>query len=220
MRYFVTGGCTYRMLRHEQSAGSIMELAVFARGDASLTWGGHYAMHTSNLPQGRALWLRDLISSQGYALPINVGISVDGDTAFSALALLREIPLVTGDVAIGLCPVRIGGTEDLCNLCLSTDDEAASANLRPVAERRISWGAELRSKLKSSDRDIASGGFGVAVFNLDWYRRHWPLPEPEAVSILTGEDIEHCRSVRKRGGRIIALAVPTDHFAWGEKQTR
>lgn len=208
-RFFVTGGCVYRMAGDERRLGSICEMAVRAarRGD-HIAWAGHHAIHTSNLPQGRCLWLREQINDPR----LTWAISVDGDTTFEAQDLLLELPRVIGDAAIGIAPVRVGGTEDLCNLCLSDGDESSHG-------ARIGWGDELRAVLRGSG-DIASGGFGVAVFNLDWFRRQWAAPVPERVAIDTGEDIEFCRSVRARGGRIIALRVKTDHFAWGERQTR
>jgi hypothetical protein len=199
------------MLRDERSAASIATLAVMAarRGD-QLAWAGHQSMHTSNLPAGRCTWLRELIAETR----VEWAISIDGDTTFEASDLLLALPSVTGGVAIGVAPVRIGGTGDLCNVNLHARDEITGPH-----GKRASFGNEL-ARVMSERIPIASGGFGVAVFNLGWFRNHWALPVPERVSIDTGEDIEFCASVRERSGKILALPVRTDHFAWGERQTR
>lgn len=221
---FSIGGCVYRLMVDTRHAGSLAALgaACIVRDSGPLLADIDY-MHTSNLPQGRALWLRRQIDNR----MIRWAVSVDGDTSFHAAALLHEMPLVDASFAIGLAPVRIGGTADLCNLNLDAEDERVQALLGddgkvtvvPHHGRRGFW-EELQAKLRSSDRRIASGGFGVAVFNLDWFRQCWADPAPERASIDTGEDIEFCRSVRARGGMIAALNIPTDHFAWGEKMTR
>lgn len=208
----------YRMQGDERRTASIATLAVLAarRGD-QLAWAGHQSMHTSNLPQGRCLWIRELIED----VRVTWAISIDGDTTFDGGDLLHEIPAVVGSVAMGICPVRIGGTDDLCNVNLDDDDERISASLAPTISvgTRARWGDRLK-RVMHERTPIASGGFGVVVFNLEWFRNHWRDPQPERVSIDTGEDIEFCRSVRSRGGKIIALGVRTDHFAWGERQTR
>ncbi len=222
---FVVGGPAYRQQVHVQHAASMMALAGAStiRGDGPLLAGVDYR-HSSNLPQIRCLWLRDQIAERQPTF--KWAVSVDSDTTFNANQLLHEISQVDGQIAIGLAPVRIGGTEDLCNLNLTAEDEEISATMQdgklaviPALGKRIKWGDDLK-KVLEGDRRITSGGFGVAVFNLDWFRTCWREPEPEFCSIATGEDTEFCRSVRKRGGGIIALRVNTDHFAWGEKQTR
>ena len=57
----------------------------------------------------------------------------------------------------------------------------------------------------------AAGGFGVVIFNLDWFREHWPRPEPEHTDVTMGEDLEFCLAVRRRGGVIRVVHVPTHH---------
>jgi hypothetical protein len=222
---FSFGGCVYRMLVDGRHAAALAMLAAGAtvRDDGPRLAEIDYE-HTSNLYAGRMLWLRRQIASQP---KLKWAISVDGDTTFDPGALLHELRHVDASIALGLAPVRIGGTESLCNLCITDADEKISATiaregegvaLAPAIGRRA-FGHELKAVL-AGDRRITSGGFGVAVFNLDWYRACWKDPAPERASIDTGEDIEHCRSVRARGGGIIALNVRTDHFAWGERQTR
>jgi len=221
---FMIGGCAYRQQVHVNHAAAVAMLASIAtvRDDGPMLAGIHY-IHTSNLPQGRCLWLRDQIADK----QLKWAISVDSDTVFTPQHLLAELKQVDGQTAIGIAPVRIGGTTDLCNINLTQEDENISAEMdgathardMPIVERRVQWGDELKRVL-DGDRHITSGGFGVVVFNLEWFRAAWPLPAPEFVSIATGEDTELCKSVRRRGGIIKALKVATDHFAWGEKQTR
>lgn len=231
---FMIGGCAYRQNIHVQLAAAIAKLAVtcgpreerFPDGSMVPQFAGIHFQHTSNLPQGRMLWLREQIEAKER---YKWAVSVDSDTVFVADHLAIEMRRIDGNTALGIAPVRIGGTADLCNINITDRDEKLSMEMDGDAlalaqqarmGRRVKWGAELRALLEGSDRGIWSGGFGVVVFNLDWYRANWPLPEPEFCSIATGEDTEHCRSVRIRGGRIEALRVNTDHFAWGEKQTR
>lgn len=227
---FIIGGCAYRQQIHVQLAASIAHLASICtvRDDGPVFAGIHF-QHTSNLPQGRMLWLREQIADKSKP---KWAISVDSDTIFNAAHLKAELARINGQTAIGICPVRIGGTEDLCNINITDEDEKMSMEMDTESPsmlasakqarhgRRVKWGAELKALLDGTDRQIWSGGFGVVVFNLDWYRQVWQNPEPEFCSIATGEDTEHCRSVRIRGGRIEAMRVQTDHFAWGEKQTR
>ncbi len=221
---FSFGGCAYRMQVDGRHAASLAALASAAtvRGEGPLLAAIDYE-HTSNLPAGRMIWLRRQIDARP---SLKWAISVDSDTTFNAGALLSELRHVNDYAAIGLAPVRIGGTDSLCNLCIAETDELQNPRIDdtgklatpPLPGRRMF--AEELQKVIAGDRRIASGGFGVAVFNLDWYRAYWDRPSPERVSIDTGEDIEHCRSVRARGGGIVALNVRTDHFAFGERQTR
>lgn len=224
VNHFVVGGPAYRQSLHVQHATSLAQLAAYAAmgGPRDPKMSGVDYRHSSNLPQVRCLWLRDQIAQTSPKL--KWAISVDSDQSFNAAHLMSELVQVDGQTAIGLAPVRIGGTVDMCNLLLDDKDEAISSDENaliglPSLGRRIDWATELKSVLEG-DRIIHGGGFGVAVFNLDWFRNVWPDPAPEYCSIATGEDTELCRSVRKRGGIIKALRVATDHFAWGEKQTR
>lgn len=217
-RLYSFGGCAYRQQVHVRHASALAALACAPVKGGPILASIDYK-HTSNLPAGRALWLREQLADMEGRLSWSV--SVDSDTTFDAAQLHHEITGVDGQFAIGIAPVRIGGTEDLCNVCITDEDERISATKiteRPGVGRRA-FLAELRTVL-DGDRIITSGGFGVVVFNLRWFRQCWPDPAPEHVSIDTGEDIEFCRSVRARGGLIRLLAVQTDHFAWGERQTR
>lgn len=217
---FSFGGCVYRLMVSTQHAGALASLAVSAsvRGDGPQLADISY-MHTSNLPQGRALWLREQIADKR----LTWAVSVDGDTSFVASSLHSEMERVDGSFAIGLAPVRIGGTDNLCNLCITDEDERVSARADGAAPPvgRRAFATEL-AKVIAGDRQISSGGFGVAVFNLRWFRQCWPLPEVQyyGSTIDIGEDIAFCQNVRARGGMIAALNVRTDHFAFGEKQTR
>lgn len=216
---FIVGGPAYRETVHVRHMGSVVALAqasiVMSRaGEAIADMVGLDYRHSSALPQIRCIMLRDMIADWG----IKWFVSVDSDTTFNAGHLLAELHQVTGQTAIGLAPVRQGGTDGVVNLNLTSDDERRIAP-RPCADPVRMVGDEL-ARVLEGDRHIESGGFGVAVFNLDWYRSTWPLPSPEHCSIDTGEDIEHCMSVRKRGGIIKALRIQTDHFAHGESTLR
>ncbi len=218
-KLFSFGGCVYRMQVDGRHAAGLAALAAITAG-GSIRLAEIDYMHTSNLPQGRALWLRRQMTEGKGKLAWS--ISCDGDTTFEAGQLLHELPRVTGQVAMGIAPVRIGGTSTLCNINVSETDEQVSRkdfeHAAPDFGRRAF--ADDLKKCLDGDRLIASGGFGLVVFNLEWFRQCWPEPAPEHVSIDSGEDIEFCRSVRARGGLINVLAVKTDHFAFGEKQTR
>lgn len=202
-KLFSFGGCVYRMQVHAQHASSFAMLATICSGSypGPLLADIDY-MHTSNLPQGRSLWLRRQIANPR----LRWAISCDGDTTFMASDLAQEIELVTGNVAIGLAPVRIGGTQ-LCNLNVLTEE------LQEGEEGRASL-EELARILEGKSRRVISGGFGLAVFNLQWFRRHWALPEPERIAITSDQDIELCHSVSRREGAIIALRVKTGHHAY------
>ncbi len=224
-RLFSFGGCVYRMSVDGRHAASLAMLGFLCgrksaeEGRRSPMLAGVEYMHTSNLPQGRAMWLRQQMSAEPQ---LTWAVSCDGDTSFDAEHLYHAMSRVEGQVALGIAPVRIGGTTDLCNINITRKDEDTSAQLvegtAPEHGRRA-FMSELQAVLEG-DGMIRSGGFGLVVFNLAWFRACWKMPAPERVSIDTGEDIEFCRSVRDRGGQIIALKVRTDHFAFGEKQTR
>lgn len=222
-RFFVIGGIAYRQMVHTRHLGAVVSLAgqsmaARAEGAGLPVFSDIEYQHSSALPQARCLWLREHIANKS----LKWAVSVDSDTVFNAGDLLHEMSIVDGQTAMGIAPVRIGGTRDTCNLILDADDERLSEQLSPSEAphgKKLAWGAELK-RVFDGDRHIRAGGFGVVVFNLDWYRGSWPEPAPEHCSIHTGEDVEHCRSVRERGGIIKALKVQTDHFAWGEEQRR
>lgn len=217
-KLFSFGGCVYRMLVDGRHAASLAMLARMS-GQSFPALASIDYRHTSNLPQGRCLWLRDQIAREPH---VDWAVSCDGDTSFDAVHLLLEMTRAEGAIAMGIAPVRIGGTEALSNINVTvTDEEISKSHLDKHPGEIVRRADEGRlKKVLDGDRLIASGGFGLVVFNLSWFRTCWPEPEPEHVSIHTGEDIEFCRSVRARGGLIAALRVKTDHFAFGEKQTR
>lgn len=212
-KLFSFGGCAYRMQVDARHATSLAHLAATSvlssyHDDGAphrrLLAGTDYR-HTSDLPRGRCLWLRDQIAEPRFAW----AVSCDSDTTFDAAHLLGELARVTGQIAIGLAPVRIGGTER-CNLRLRGP--------QPPDERQAT--TKALAAVLDGDRLIESGGFGLAVFNLAWFRTSWPLPTPEGLDFETSEDIAFCRAVASRGGLIAALRVRTDHYAFGESQIR
>lgn len=154
-------------------------------------------LHSSNLPQGRSVWLRRQISNR----TLEWTVSADSDSKFSAEELTKAMELVTGKRAIGIVPMVRGGTE-LLNI------NGPNGVLSPHDLTGM-FGGRLHC-------EVSSGGFGVAVFNLKWFREHWPLPAPEMSdkvdAIYQGEDIQMCHSVAKRGGSIVALMVTATHM--------
>ena len=153
--------------------------------------------HTSNLPQGRSLWLRTAIVSS----TATYAITVDSDTAFDAKAVIGELEHMSGNgIAIGIVPVvrNIGRM----TLNIFMDQGRAVLPSSCGGNRFPLWG----------------GGFGMAVFNLAWFRSYWREPFPEVYginpedAINQGEDIQMCRSVVERGGKIIPLWIPTAHY--------
>lgn len=196
---FTIGGCWYRLQCRERVTASIALLAYMS-GQADAPFLGMRVMHTSNLWTGRCTWLKGEMENP----LVRWAIAVDSDTSFDAGQLLSAMAAVNGRIAIGCAPVRVGGTDGICNLNLKADDESAGY-------RRMN-GDDLRAVL-TGDGNIASGGFGLAVFNLDWFRAHWPEPKPELTppNNWVGEDIAFCQAVRRRNGRIIALPISTEH---------
>lgn len=194
---FIVGGCAYRNMVHTRHMSSVLELLQVSRRSASApVFAGLSYMHTSNLPRGRCEWLRALLATEA-----EWAVTVDSDTEFSAPELLARMEFVHSGRAIGIAPVVIGGTgrAPILNINdgqgrVSTDDMACLGALESLGVV-----------------PIQSGGFGLAVFNLRWFRRHWPAPVPERVSWERSEDIAMCESVTRRGGSVVALAVGTVH---------
>jgi hypothetical protein len=209
---FTIGGCWYRLQCRERVCASIASLACIA-GQMGAPWLGMRVLHTSNLWTGRCEWLRGEMNDE----KVKWAIAVDSDTSFDAAQLLMSLKrMESTDIAIGCAPVRVGGTGSVVNLNLEIPDEELAwtgtrhpNDMKP--ERRITM--EKLSQVLRDGSDIASGGFGVAVFHLDWFREHWPDPSPElrTPNNWVGEDIAFCQAVRYRGGRIIALPVSTEH---------
>jgi hypothetical protein len=195
------GGCAYRSMVHCAHAASLAEFAVECRDDDGAVLAEIAYQHTSNLPQGRSLWLRDRIRGE-----CDVAVTVDSDTAYDARSMLRGCQYMRAtefacpDIAIGIAPViRVNRRGFSLNIFHAPGE--------PLAPSACGGGHP----------DLWAGGFGVAVFNLAWFRRNWTDPYPESFgipsdSINQGEDIQMCRSVANRGGRIIPLWVPTTHY--------
>ncbi len=197
---FLVGGCVYRSQVHVTHATSVAALAVHASRPGYPDLVGFDYAHTSDLPRGRALWLRRCIADTS----ADWAISVDSDTEFVASDLVDEIARVDGAIALGLAPIRQGGTHNVVNL-----------NVRetPTSDERRIDGGEL-GQILEGDRLISSGGFGLAVFNLRWFRQCMKSPHPAKQDIGTGEDIAFCRAIAECGGLIIALAVRTVHHEY------
>lgn len=184
--------------------------------------------HTSNLPQGRAKWLRRQIDNP----ELGAAVTVDSDTwwtdPYAMIAAIREV--ARGSHAIGIAPVNEGGSKRMNLRRWTTEDEFRGTEMivrsraRPLeGERRplapMAW-IELLHRRDDADHDpegawgIAAGGFGVAIHRLSWYRQAWRDPAPDVMTIDSGEDMEHCLAVQRRGGRIRWVDVPTQHAEW------
>ncbi len=150
--------------------------------------------HTSNLPKGRCEWLRRQIAEHD----LTHAVSMDADTWCQPDQLLAAIQSVSGVNAMGIAPVRMG--DGRFNIrAMGTDAFVDKLTLERIVSEKLA---------------ISAGGFGIVVFNLAWFRERWPEPEPETTGFNTGEDIEICRSVRRRDGIITALPVATTHASF------
>lgn len=224
---FVVGGCVYRSMvhvAHLQSVALLARAATFVDGGPTFT--GFDYMHTSDLHRGRCQWLQRQIDDKS----LQWAISVDSDSSFSSDELLATMKWVVGNVAIGVVPMLIGGTNEL-----NVNLEGMEGETRMNAEM-------VRSRLERNESaEVSSGGFGVAVFNLPWFRKWWPRPLPEvdnsglncncrangplhvepnderdvvhAARLVVGEDIALCQAVRRRRGHIRALRVTSSHIS-------
>lgn len=192
------GGLAYRSSVHVAHAASIAELTAYVMSTDSARLTAIKYQHTSNLPQGRSLWLRGLMMDR----TTDYAVSVDSDTAFSASHLLGQIVYMDHGTAIGIAPV-----------CRVAPDGRARLNIYHAAGEPFE-----SSTCGGGHPSLWAGGFGLAVFNMRWYRRHWPEPYPEMFGepsvdyINQGEDIQMCRSVIARGGKVIPLWAPTTHY--------
>lgn len=198
--HYAIGGVVYRSTVHVSHMQSFVEL-LSVIGDRCD--GIHY-VHGSNLPADRASWLRQRIQGMNELGSRNtdLAISADSDSEFDGIHLAGQLHKANDmSVAVGIVPMLIGGGGEQTNVIDS-------------GFRRYSVdGIKLHLTSNPNGADIHAGGFGLVVFNLNWFRRYWPLPTPERHSISSeyGEDIDMCLAVRRRGGRIIALAVDTVH---------
>jgi hypothetical protein len=200
MPSFIIGGCAYRSMVHTAHASSVAGFADYCARSLSTVMHGIVYQHTSNLPQGRCLWLRDRINPLRSEPIADYAVSVDSDTAFSAEPLALSLTRVCGDIAIGIAPViRDSGRGISLNIFHGPGE--------PLAVSACGAGYP----------ELWAGGFGLVVFNLKWFRHNWRFPYPEQFGteldyLNQGEDIQFCRSVVKRGGKIIPLWVPTAHY--------
>lgn len=200
MKFFV-GGCAYRSQVHVAHMASVVDL-ISSQGKYS-----QFEMsyrNTSNLPQGRSLWLRDAIDSGS-----DIAISIDSDTGFSARDITYEIHAVMG-VAISIAPVIRRAMDGIkLNVYLSNGEAMSPSDAKFCGDVVRGGASPLRQRLWA-------GGFGLVAFNLKWFRSNWPRPQPEQISELDyidqGEDIQMCRSVAKRGGAIVPMWVGTRHY--------
>lgn len=198
MANFSFGGVVYRSMvhvGHVQSAIGLTALNYGVMKGPCMTALDY--LHSSNLPQGRSIWLRRQIANR----QLEWAVSADSDSKFSAEELTRAIELVHGKRAIGIVPMVRGGTE-----LLNVNSQYGIISPRELSS--MFAGAAVC--------EVHSGGFGVAVFNLKWFRSHWQSPAPEMSSLVDpihqGEDIQMCHSVMSRGGTVVALAVTATHM--------
>jgi len=198
----IFGGVVYRMQVDARHAASLAQLAVLASRAAPALTEIDY-QHSSNLPRARCEWLRRAIASGA-----TFAISCDADTAFDARRLHDAIMHVRGTTAIGVAPVRMGGTTES-----NVTTEGADGTVRRLSME----GAALAGQAREA---VLHGGFGLVVFGLGWFRAHWPEPTPEGVGWERSEDTALCDAVRARGGVVRALPVPTVHLAYGEALPR
>jgi hypothetical protein len=209
---FVIGGPVYRSMVHVDHMECVMALMALSRsadGIAVPVMAKTHYIHTSNLPKGRCEWLRDAIADRD----VQWAVSVDSDTWFNAAQLLPLIASVNGDRAIGVVPMVIGGTGtgyggQMLNINVETATDTTDTPTGNVRRAELS---DLDHLARSLIQSVHSGGFGLAVFNLRWFRRNWPLPAPAGITFAVGEDIAMCKQVRQRGGDIVALGVSTVH---------
>lgn len=188
------GGCAYRSMvhvMHSQSVAYMVVALILNHHEAAFSY-----RHTSNLPQGRCLWLRARIASGD-----DIAVMVDSDTKFDPMTASVALESFAKDGApIGIAPViRDAKNGPALNIY--------SGHGRTVAP----------SECGGHTLSLWAGGFGFAAFNLAWFRTHWPLPFPEQFgepeeSIHQGEDIQFCRSVAKRNGLIRSMWIPTRHY--------
>jgi hypothetical protein len=192
------GGCAYRSSVHVAHAQSIAGFAQILTAHASIKLGGICYQHSSNLPQGRSLWLRARIAEREPL--VHYAVSVDSDTAFGPVELCHSFAHMVGRSAIGIAPViRKTSSGPQLNIYSSQGE--------PIAPASCGGGHP----------ELWAGGFGLVVFNLRWFRENWPEPFPEPFGkpveyINQGEDVQMCRSVISRGGRVIPLWIPTTHY--------
>lgn len=179
----ILGGCVYRGQVHVAHSTSIASFAAHC-APHSLQY-----KHTSNLPQGRILWLREAMDTSA-----DWAVSVDADVGFSAPQLIEE--LAAGGVcnrALLVAPVVLSSGS------LNIYHEPGVPILRHN-DQRYAWAA----------------GFGLVAWYLPWLRSHWmpvcaPFGPPQSYH-LQGEDIQICRGYVAAGGVIGVMHVTTTHY--------
>lgn len=222
---FVVGGNAYRMQVDGRVAGSIAALAALSINHYPSTplFSGVCFQHTSNLWQGRSMWLQTMIDDPSYHLAVTVDSDTNFDPERLLLAMATEFDIKSpNSKALAIVPVREGSGGSNMRL-----DGLSVATERDHAE------------LSQRSSEIVAGGLALAVYDLRWFRMHMPKPRPiypswgaelGAVTHLDGlarplakpgwlgEDMALCLSIRARGGKIYSLpAGKTKHYAFEGK---
>jgi hypothetical protein len=193
------GGCVYRSLVHTRHAVAVAQAyQLLQLAGASLVKFDY--MHTSDLRSGRRYWLQRQIDDR----ELDLAVTIDSDSMFDPESLVRMLPYMHGDRAIGVAPFVIGGTD-------------GSPKLNIIGDGWSRWGStELRALDSGLPVRCLAGGFGLAVFNLTWFRRRWSGQvidyDRDLVGTQMGEDIELCMAARTRGADIVALPISTVHM--------
>lgn len=240
-RTFSVGGCVYRNMVHIAHASSVAMLVreSVMRVNGGPVFAAFDYLHTSDLFRGRCEWLRRQIRNPD----LYYAISVDSDSEFDGPALLTALSTMVGSNAIGVVPMFIGGTPHLNvnGWCTAGEERLTRGELAELFtehEMRVDAGVARTDgtdgakyyddpHYETAYTPISSGGFGVAVFNLVWFRRFWSDPYPEIASgsehgnggddrvvpITVGEDIAFCQAVNRRMGKIAALRVNARHVS-------
>jgi hypothetical protein len=203
MRRFDIGGICYRHLVRTEHMGSVMQL-ICGDGPLQIMWSGEMDyMHSSNLPAARAQWLRRRIAAGA-----NLAVSMDSDTQLDGVQLRRCMSHIDDRTAIAIVPMRIGGGDGLTNVL----GRGTMARMRTghIAHEFFA------SDIPTCAVPIDTGGFGCAVFNLDWFRANWPSPTAERCKVDSefGEDIDMCLAVRRRSTEertVVMLKVDSMH---------
>ena len=195
------GGIAYQSKVHVAHLQSVLTLGVLSDENAFVIGHVEYA-HSSNLPQARSLWLRKMISEHS----LTHALSLDSDTSFDPMQMCNELNRLNRLLGpLGL------GTAIHC-VPVVRDTNPPSLNLFVNRGESISL-----SSCGSGYPTLWAGGFGCVLFNLDWFRLNWNNPFPEQFGdsedwINQGEDIQMCRSVINRGGKVRPLWVGTRHW--------
>lgn len=221
------GGCAYRMQIDARLAASIAGTAILTTlmsaaddGAPSLMFRGVNFRHTSNLPQGRCLWIQQEVGDRDTpgSEDLDLSVSVDSDCWYRADDLARELLRIISalrhgiadDVGLWTAPVHQGN--GACNwrtergfFASTNSDTPSTPNLYGIAN------GEDIAEIYAGRKKITATGWGLVILNLKWWREHWPEPVPNITELWTGEDIELCKGMTQRGGRIEPIAVNVEH---------